>query len=67
MEKNHVQFATSLEIEPFKIRYLKHLSFTCYSSSRHNKGEIERGREGRDGVIGTLRLSERKHTEGLNK
>ncbi len=55
---------TSLEIGPFKIRYLKHPSFTRYSLYRQNKGGMERRRRsGRDKAI----ESERKETKGLNK
>lgn len=35
----------NLQIEPFKIRYSKHPSFACYSSRRHNKPEMEKGRK----------------------
>lgn len=41
---------TSLEIEPFKIRYSKHPSFACYSSCRHNKPEMEKGRKTEEGT-----------------
>lgn len=45
VEKKRCSICTSLEKEPFKIRYLKHPSFTRNSSYGHNEGEIERGRK----------------------
>lgn len=43
--KKICSICNSLEIEPFKIRYSKHPSFTRYSSCGHNKGETEKGRK----------------------
>lgn len=39
---------TSLKIKPLKIRHSKHPSFTHYSSYGHNKGEMGRGRRGKE-------------------
>lgn len=44
-EKKRSSICNSFETEPFKIRYLKHPSFTRYSSCRHNEGEMARGRK----------------------
>lgn len=41
--KKRCSICSSLEIEPFKIRYLKNPSFTRYSSYGHNTGEMVRG------------------------
>lgn len=53
-ERKTSSICTSLEIEPFKIRYSKHPSFARYSSCGHNKpgkggGMRVGGREGSGG------------------
>lgn len=54
-ERKTSSICTSLEIEPFKIRYSKHPSFARYSSCGHNKpgkggvGVREGGREAEGG------------------
>lgn len=47
-ERKTSSICTSLEIEPFKIRYSKHPSFAHYSSCGHNKAE--EGRVGERGM-----------------
>lgn len=47
--------SAALEIEPFKTRYLKHPSFTRYSSYGHNKGATREG-EGRGGGDGVMEI-----------
>lgn len=46
-KKERRSICTSVEIEPFKIRYLMHPSFTHYSSYGH-VGEMEMGRKGEE-------------------
>lgn len=50
-KKKTCSICTSLEIQPFKIRYSKHPSFTHYSiiwaqQRRNTEGEDERGGDG---------------------
>lgn len=43
-QKERCSIRTSVEIDPFKIRYLRHPSFTHNSSYGH-KGEMKMGRK----------------------
>lgn len=52
-EEERCSICASLEVEPFKIRYLKHPSFTCHSSY---------GQKGGNRVIEITRLRAKEKT-----